>query len=363
MRPSSHSAFARAERRVYNPFPMTEVRRTEARATRTNRMLRGAALAATLGLFASGIAFGCGARTGLRVDEAPEEPALEAGADVVVEDAIEEDAAAEDAASEDVAPEDALPPVEAGPDVVHTGCEDASALLVYVITEQNALYSFDPPSGTFTKIGAIACPDPNGATPFSMAVDRKGIAYVLFSDGLLYQVSTATASCTATSFVAGQHQFQTFGMGFVADTADAGETLFVASDQSPPQPSLGRIDPQSLVLDVVAPFVPTITAAELTGTGEGRLFAYYTRSGTTGSFVGEIDKTTAKLIAETPLPTVQQGSAWAFAFWGGDFWLFGAPDGSSHVWRYRPSDQSVVQVGTLTQYIVGAGVSTCAPGG
>jgi hypothetical protein len=45
----------------------------------------------------------------------------------------------------------------------------------------------------------------------------------------------------------------------------------------------------------------------------------------------------------------------------GDFYLFTAPGGSSIVTRFRPSDGSLVQVATLSQTIVGAGVSTCAP--
>ena len=37
-----------------------------------------------------------------------------------------------------------------------------------------------------------------------------------------------TAACMPTTYVPGQLGFQTFGMGFVANTGDAGETLFVA---------------------------------------------------------------------------------------------------------------------------------------
>ena len=57
----------------------------------------------------------------------------------------------------------------------------------------------------FTLIGTIACPVVNaGDEPFSMAVDRTGIAYTVFFNpnrtdpllgGELFRVSTATASC------------------------------------------------------------------------------------------------------------------------------------------------------------------------
>jgi hypothetical protein len=59
---------------------------------------------------------------------------------------------------------------------------------------------------------------------------------------------------------------------------------------------------------------------------------------------------------------VDIGSAWAFAFWGGDFWLFTAPGVASRVDRYRPSDGSTVTMKSNVGFnIVGAGVSTCAP--
>ena len=72
-------------------------------------------------------------------------------------------------------------------------------------------------------------------------------------------------------------------------------------------------------------------------------------------------RTPRAVIAETPFPTVDQGNGWAFAFWGGDFYMFTAPGGGSDVTRYRPTDNSVTVVATLPTRIVGAGVSTCAP--
>jgi hypothetical protein len=145
------------------------------------------------------------------------------------------------------------------------------------------------------------------------------------------------------------------------------EALFVAGTRDTTQaasPGLGRIDPTTFQLTKVGDFVPDIARAELTGTGDGRLFAFYTKGITNGppSFIGEIDTTTAAVVAETSLPTVDQGRGWAFAFWGGDFYMFTGPDvGGSDVTRYRPSDGSVNVVATLPTRIVGAGVSTCAP--
>jgi hypothetical protein len=61
------------------------------------------------------------------------------------------------------------------------------------------------------------------------------------------------------------------------------------------------------------------------------------------------------------LPGVSQGSGWAFAFWGGNFYTFTAPGGSTVVTRFDPNDGSIVQVAQTSDVIVGAGVSTCAP--
>ena len=71
---------------------------------------------------------------------------------------------------------DALPPIDVTVPVdAFNDCPDAGATLIYVVSEQNELLSFYPPTATFTPIGTLACPDADPtATPFSMAVDRTG---------------------------------------------------------------------------------------------------------------------------------------------------------------------------------------------
>lgn len=263
---------------------------------------------------------------------------------------------------------DALPPIDGqARDANRVGCPDAADTLIYVVTSDNELYSFYPPDGSFTFISNIACPAVAGATPFSMAVDRRGVAYVLFTDNVIYRVSTATGACIGTSFQPNQQGFSNFGMGYATNEVGPTETLYVAGtadNTAAVSPGLGRIDTNTFVLSKVANFVPDIRRAELTGTGDGRLFAFYTKGEQNGppSFIGEIDPDTARLIAETSLPTVDQGSGWAFAFWGGDFYMFTSPNTvGSDVTRYRPLDGSVNVVGSLPTKVVGAGVSTCAP--
>ncbi|CAN5787917.1 hypothetical protein BH11MYX4_BH11MYX4_64480 [soil metagenome] len=265
---------------------------------------------------------------------------------------------------------EALPPIDAQPlDASRIDCPDAEATLIYVVTSTNELYSFYPPDGTFTFISNIACPTNQSATPFSMAVDRRGVAYVLFTDNLLYRVSTATGACVGTPFQANQQGFDSFGMGYATNAAGPTETLFAAGTGDNqggggPSQGLGRIDTPSFVLSKVGRFVPDIKRAELTGTGDGRLYAFYTKGAFNGppSYIGEINTDTARVVAETPFPTVDQGAGWAFAFWGGDFYMFTSPqDFGSDVTRWRPSDNSLSNVASLPKKVVGAGVSTCAP--
>ena len=237
------------------------------------------------------------------------------------------------------------------------GCTE-EAKLVYVVGEGNELYSFYPPTLALNQVGIINCPEAGFATPFSMAVDRQGTAWVLFSDGRIHHVSTSNAACEATSYQAGQLGFQTFGMGFVSDTAGSdAETLYVGDYFGS---GLGKIDTSTLTLSFVGPYdaLPG-SAAELTGTGDARLFGFFNE---TPIIIAEINKTSASIISQASQPTVSIGSGWAFAFWGGDFWLFTSPTGDSQIDRYQPASGMTTTVKTnLGANIVGAGVSTCAP--
>jgi hypothetical protein len=292
----------------------------------------------------------CGSRTGLLVPVVEDGTVSDAGPDVTEQD---------------------VAPFPVGPNE----CADAGATLVYLITADSQLMSFDPPTTTFHAIGTIACPDPQGTSPFSMAVSRSGVAYVVYESGYLFRVSTLTAACEATSFVPDDAVFAApFGTGFSADAPDAGtdggETLYVAScpltaGGSPGPSSLASIDTTTFALHAIGQLSPVIENAELTGSAAGALFAFWAPDESSNTSIVQIDKATAGDTPVATLPGVDLGNAWAFAFWGGDFYLFTAPDGvgsASLVTRYRPADGSITQVGTAPGVtVVGAGVSTCAP--
>jgi len=75
------------------------------------------------------------------------------------------------------------------------------AKLVYVIGQDNQFYSFYPPTLEVKLVGLINCPGAGFSRPFSMAVDRQGIAWILFEDGRIFHVDVKTAACTPTAFV------------------------------------------------------------------------------------------------------------------------------------------------------------------
>lgn len=254
--------------------------------------------------------------------------------------------------------------------MVVTDCEEAGVSYIYLISSENELLRFYPPDLGITTIGTIACPTNKGGAPFSMAVDRHGIAYVLFSTGEIFRVSTLTAACTATTYISDINIFpQTFGMGFSANKNDPGESLFVAgTTQNDPNgmSRLGVIDTESFAVAVGAPLDQNIGSPELTGTGDSRLFGFGPATTTNpDSHLAEIDKGTSAILSDEILDLQQTAiSAWAFAFWGGDFYFFTSEQqGTSLIHRYTPGETTTLpllkQLDGLT--IVGAGVSTCAP--
>jgi hypothetical protein len=240
----------------------------------------------------------------------------------------------------------------------------SAARLVYVLTDQNQLYSFNPGLKVFAQIGTLNCN--TTMLPNSMAVDRSAIAWVNFVDqfdssGAIYKVNMADASCAASPAVTLPTGWYRIGMGFSSNGAGStDETLYVASINGN---GLGKINASNTLVPIAA-FSPSTFAtasAELTGTGNGNLFAYFQTSTVQ---VGQINKTTAAVTNPRTITGLAMPQAWAFSIWAGSFYLFSAgASGNSNVTKYDP------QAGTIDNAymtnvgfrIVGAGVSTCAP--
>jgi hypothetical protein len=239
--------------------------------------------------------------------------------------------------------------------------------VIFVVSSENVLLKFDPAKLTFSTIGALKCPAGFGDTPFSMAVDRAGTAFVLYQSGNIYKASTEDASCGPSGYQPNQLGWARFGMGYVSDAAGSeSETLYIIDGTGlgggGANKGLGKIN-HSGQLATVGQFDQGFAGrtAEVTGLGDGRLFAFFVDNGKSAYDVAEIDKTTGKILssAPQPLPAV---NAWAFAHWGGSFYLFNSGStGSSKVHKYTPGKGTQQVVDSAGYRIVGAGVSTCAP--
>lgn len=250
-------------------------------------------------------------------------------------------------------------------------CEDDNTKLIYLVSTNNDFLSFDPrklPNDPFHLVGKLHCRA--GGSPFSMSVDRNGVAWVLYGDGELFKVNITDAKCEPTKFRAGSTGSLTFGMGFATDKPGGdSEKLYVADNDFTNQ--LSSID----MKDLSPHRVGTLSAVEaqnpeLTGTSEARLFGFFPAEGAP-SFVQEIDRATAQpmgkkfQLGSEPLGNV---SAYAFAQWGGVFYIFTTitdPETFEENSMVRTIDRATGKYRTVMSQvryrISGAGVSTCAP--
>ncbi|MBM4342425.1 MAG: hypothetical protein FJ100_03490 [Deltaproteobacteria bacterium] len=277
----------------------------------------------------------------------------------------------EDTGAVDTGPSTAdLPPKDASSD----DCPER-AKIVYVVTKGNQLLSFVPDKLQFKLVGNLKCPVAGGQTPFSMSVDRQANAWVLFvslmgQGGPVMKVSTENAACQATNYQMGQQGQELFGMGFSSDAPAAlTEKLFLAGTTSfnfslQGSCTLATLDTKTMVVQTIAPLPKQLGCPDLSGNGNAELFGFFPQ--TNPAQVVKIDKATAQPIKSWPLPNGAFAGveAWAFAQWGGKFWLFFKSNGdlSSSVWSLDPVTGNAAKVLANTGHIItGAGVSSCAP--
>ena len=248
-------------------------------------------------------------------------------------------------------------------------CEVAASEFVYLVDSDSNLLSFEPRRDTAADavkvIGKLACAS-DGSRPYSMAVDRKARAWVLYTDGKIYFVSPKDASCTPSGYAPSQLGFQRFGMGFVSDSAGSrSEQIYLGNNLgNGSTKGLGKIDPASLKLTKLADFPATVTSSpEMTGTGAAELYGYFPSNTEAQHLIVRINKNSGAFDTTWQLPALPSGpQAWAFAHWGGRYYQFVTSGDKNQVRRYDPQAKTntLVQDG-IPYRIVGAGVSTCAP--
>jgi hypothetical protein len=246
-----------------------------------------------------------------------------------------------------------------GGDGNQNGCSAAS-MLVYTVDQNNTFSTFDPMTKTFHDVGTLSCA--SGAMPFSMGIDRTPSAWVEYDNGKLFHVDVTTLACTPTSW-SNPDGLLEMGMGFSTDqVGGTTDKLFVAGGLGPtfPTSTLATVDTGSMA----ATMLGTVTGwPELTGNGNAELWGWFPDA--SHPRVEQINKTSGAAIKTFKLDQLAgMPMAWAFAFWGGDYWIFLERSTDSNTTVYQIDGMTGAIKGSTPEpnrTIVGAGVSTCAP--
>lgn len=248
-----------------------------------------------------------------------------------------------------------------------------NAELIFLWGVSGNLWMYNPAKTgqeAFEKLGKPDCPAGPGQYAFSMGVDRQATAWLTVRpSGKMFKVDTLNNNaCEESDFEPGTEGFKLFGMAYVEHPNDGQcEQLYMHSlegeeaGQGPNIGKLGVYNPETNKTKLISRI--NFSGGELTGTRDGRLFAF---SGQPGRLL-EYDPKTGKVLKETPLGSLELGSAFAFAFWGGDFYFF-TDSQNGLLMRSKVTKLDYDGDGSLTTVeksaplrVAGAGVSICAP--
>lgn len=234
------------------------------------------------------------------------------------------------------------------------GPEDEANKLVYLVSRDDHLYSFDPRipgRSAYRLVGKLQCK--THGTPQSMAVDRSGWAWVFFDSGQLFKVSVRDASCSPPTSYKHPSGNRQLGMGFTAaGPGSSEERLYVLS----PAFGLATVSTQSLEVTKTGKLQG---GAELTGGGDARLFHFAASE----RQLSEIDLSSHSLKPLHKFKALQNVGAWAFARYAGKFYLFtsnGFAPSKTTEFDPKSRTESVRDEG-IGFVVVGAGQSTLAP--
>lgn len=252
---------------------------------------------------------------------------------------------------------------------------------IYLLSDANELWTFDPDTLEFEVLGAVECP--TTGMPIAMAVDRQGgalLAYVVLPAfaGMPPTVETFSialgdpSACEAVELPLPADRMLA-GTGYASASAtDPCDDLYLFAnstlDDAPGTSALARVDDDGDWVELGA--VPWMSA-QLSGTGDGRLFGFaFAAAQNEGDFgeasLVELDRDDAEVLEAVVVPQGTDGDSMAFAFWGGDAWFFTDGPHDTSVVRRLDHDGSdgggtSIVVDETPVRIMGAGVSTCAP--
>ncbi len=245
---------------------------------------------------------------------------------------------------------------------VSTICTEAGQF-IYTVDGTGIFSKFDPAHLTSTTIGTLSCM--NTTQPFSMNLDQTATAWIIFNDGKLFKVDVTTAACTATAFMPGQSGFFGFGMGSVFDAMTGKDTHYISG--GPDDHTFGTLDLTALHINLIGQI--DAPRAELSGTGDGQLWAFAPSFATTSGrpFLDRLDPVTGATLEHHELAAITSTGGYAIKFWGGAFYVFIGAD----VWKVprntlvpamlNPTSPPTLVFTRPGLEVVGAGVSTCAP--
>ena len=233
-------------------------------------------------------------------------------------------------------------------------CPDAGSTVIYVITIDGLLMSFYPPDGHLhdNRHGPLPHDEPqrravlDGGQPPGHRVRR------LHAEREPVSREHPDRPVRPHLLRARERRLpQHLRHGLLADVGDAGlgaeagENLYLAGDPGGVgmgATRLAALDIQTFVTHPIGTVNPPITAAELTGTGSGELFAFYpSGGGSTGMAAIGQDRQAqrgAAVVGELARHRHQPGLG--VRLLGRRLHTFTSPDGTSTlVQRYRPSER------------------------
>ena len=235
-------------------------------------------------------------------------------------------------------------------------CTETSDLIYTVDRDSQEMFIFDPVNATFSSLGTLPCDDWGWeGDPGSMGVSRNGYAYVRYSGGTLYEIDLTDLSCNEGNF--SSHNFGAYGMGYATNHQNTWQDqLYIANSNN-----IASLDVNSGQYSVIGQMP---SQSELTGNANGELWAFLPLE--QPAKLVQVNKNNGDIIESLSITSfsLQDLDTFAFAYWGGDFYLFVRTLGmgqSTNVYRVERDGTQTLILEDSGLNIVGAGVSTCAP--
>lgn len=225
---------------------------------------------------------------------------------------------------------------------------------MYLLDRNSHFFRFNPTSFDVKFVGKLNCS--TTAYPYSMALQRNGVAWTLFTNGNLYTFNTTTALCQITSYKSGQKGLILFGMKFITDKSSNTERLYITSDSSNPPYRLATIDIMTLEISITGYYNNIHGRAELTSTYDGKLYGLFEGI---PYIIAEINQTNGEILSKTSLNSIQytpDSSHFAFESYLLNFFLFVGDNTFTDIFTYDVSSKIITKQKTISNGIVGTGI-------